>query len=215
MTTKVPTDRPIAQRRAGRSKTDVLEAAARVIVERGTDATRFSDVAAASGVPVSSLQYYFGSREDMLVAAFRYASQTELSALREQLDAISNPWSRVKHLVEVGLGGSPESGPNAGVFWFESWRFALRDVERRADVLADYAAWRLLIADAVRDGQHSGAFTSSTDPALLAIQTLALIDGVGMPMALADPELDRARAVDIVLAAVTAIVGRVEQSVTT
>jgi len=210
MTTQSPTDRPVTHRRAGRSRTDVLEAAARVIVERGADATRFTDVATASGVPVSSLQYYFGSREDMLVAAFRHASQTELAALREQLSTMSDPWSRVRHLVEVGLGGSLESGPNAGVFWFESWRFALRDPERREDVLADYTQWRTLISDAVRDGERSGAFTSAVDPMRVAVQTLALIDGVGMPLALDDPALDRAGAVDTVLAAVTAIVGRAD-----
>ncbi len=55
-------------RRAGRRKIAVLEAACRVIADRGADATRFADVAAESGVPVSTLQYYFGSREDLLVA---------------------------------------------------------------------------------------------------------------------------------------------------
>ena len=67
--------------RAGRRKLPVLEAACRVIAERGAEATRFTDVAAASGVPVSTLQYYFGSREDLLVAAFRHASANELAAL--------------------------------------------------------------------------------------------------------------------------------------
>jgi AcrR family transcriptional regulator len=38
-------------------------------------------VAAESGVPVSTLQYYFGSREDLLVAAFRHASSAEFAAL--------------------------------------------------------------------------------------------------------------------------------------
>ena len=44
-------------RRAGRRKIAVLEAACRVIADRGADATRFADVAAESGVPVSTLQY--------------------------------------------------------------------------------------------------------------------------------------------------------------
>ena len=55
---------PRGPRRAGRRKVQVLEAAGRVIAERGADATRFADVAAESAVPVSTLQYYFGSRED-------------------------------------------------------------------------------------------------------------------------------------------------------
>jgi AcrR family transcriptional regulator len=44
-------------RRAGRDRTEVLRAAGEVIAARGVEATRFSDVSAASGVPVSTLQY--------------------------------------------------------------------------------------------------------------------------------------------------------------
>src|SRR4029077_19952817 len=66
-------------RRAGRRKIAVLEDAWRVIAERVADATPFADVAAESGVPVSTLQYYFGSREDLLVAAVRPASSTEIA----------------------------------------------------------------------------------------------------------------------------------------
>lgn len=69
-------------RRAGRRKVvEVLEAACRVIAERGADATWFADVAEESSVPISTLQYYFGPREDLLVAAFRHASSTEIAAL--------------------------------------------------------------------------------------------------------------------------------------
>ncbi len=56
----------VIQRRAGRRKVAVLEAAGRVISDRGADATRFADVAAESGVPVSTLQYYFGSHRGKL-----------------------------------------------------------------------------------------------------------------------------------------------------
>jgi len=69
----------------------VLEAACRVIADRGADATRFTDVAAESGVPVSTLQYYFGSREDLLVAAFRHASSAEIAALEAEIAAMDDP----------------------------------------------------------------------------------------------------------------------------
>ena len=78
-------------RRAGRRKIAVLEAACRVIADRGADATRFADVAAESGVPVSTLQYYFGSREDLLVAAFRHASSAEIAALEAEVAGHRRP----------------------------------------------------------------------------------------------------------------------------
>ena len=81
------------------------EAAGRVIAERGADATRFADVAAESGVPVSTLQYYFGSREDLLVAAFRHASGAEIAGLEADLARLDDPWQRLGRIVTTALRG--------------------------------------------------------------------------------------------------------------
>ena len=188
-------------RRAGRRTVHVLEAAGRVIAERGADATRFADVAAESEVPVSTLQYYFGSREDLLVAAFRHASGTEIAALEAELAALSDPWDRLASIVARALGDyQPETG-GAGRLWIESWHFGIRDAEMRADALRDYAAWRRLVADAVRSGIDSGRFSARQAPDRIAVLTIALVDGVGIPLALGDPEITPAGAIADVMAA--------------
>jgi AcrR family transcriptional regulator len=172
-------------RRAGRRKTQVLDAAAGVIASRGADATRFIDVSEASGVPVSTLQYYFGSREDLLVAAFRHASEAEITALAASLETVQDPWEQLTHIVHAALTGY---GPDApGVLWVEAWRFAMRDPEMRADVLNDNAAWRSLIAGVVASGIESGQFQTDLAPERVAVLALALLDGVGLPLALGDP----------------------------
>jgi len=160
-------------RRAGRRKVQVLEAAGRVIAERGADATRFADVAAESEVPVSTLQYYFGSREDLLVAAFRHASGTEIAALEAELAALSDPWDRLASIVTRALG----------------------------DYQPETAAWRRLVADAVRSGIDSGRFSARQPPDRIAVLTIALVDGVGIPLALGDPEITPAGAIADVMAA--------------
>src|SRR5271169_7164640 len=108
-------------RRAGRRKTAVLEAACRVIADRGADATRFADVAAESGVPVSTLQYYFGSREDLLVAAFRHASGTEIAALETELAELDDPWDQLTRMTSRALAGYLTGTAEAGRLWIESW----------------------------------------------------------------------------------------------
>ena len=47
----------------------MLDQVVAVLADRGYAGTRFSDVSEASGVAVSTLQGYFGSREDMLIEA--------------------------------------------------------------------------------------------------------------------------------------------------
>ncbi|HSS91086.1 MAG TPA: TetR family transcriptional regulator C-terminal domain-containing protein [Streptosporangiaceae bacterium] len=189
MTSVDTTARRGGARRAGRRKVKVLEAAGRVIAERGADATRFTDVAAESAVPVSTLQYYFGSREDLLVAAFRHASGTEIAALEADLTALEDPWERLAFIVTRALAGYLDGGGQSGKLWIESWHFGIRDAEMRADTLRDYAAWRRLVAEAVRSGLDSGRFTTPYRPERIAVLTLALLDGVGIPLALGDPEI--------------------------
>lgn len=126
-------------RRAGRRKTAVLDAACRVIASRGAEATRFTDVAEASGVPVSTLQYYVGSREDLLVAAFRHASGVELAALAAEVAAARSRWERIQIIVTTALAGYQPGDAEAGLLWIESWHFAIRDADMRVDALRDYA----------------------------------------------------------------------------
>ena len=175
-------------RRAGRRKTAVLEAAGRVIADRGADATRFADVAAESGVPVSTLQYYFGSREDLLVAAFRHASGTEIAALEADIAAMTDPWEQLERIISRALTGYRPEAPGAGRLWIESWHFGIRDPEMRADTLRDYDAWRRLVADAVRRGVERGRF-GSVQPEKVAVLAIALVDGMGIPLALGDPSV--------------------------
>jgi AcrR family transcriptional regulator len=52
----------------------MLDAAVEVLAERGYERSRFADVAAATEVAISTLQSYFGSREDMLIEALFRAS---------------------------------------------------------------------------------------------------------------------------------------------
>ena len=188
-------------RRAGRRKIAVLEAACRVIAERGADATRFADVAAESGVPVSTLQYYFGSREDLLVAAFRHASSAEIAALETDVAAITDPWEQLERIIATSLTGYQPDAPEGGRLWIESWHFGIRDAEMRADALRDNTAWRRLVASVVRRGIELGTFGGTYDPDKVAVLTIAAADGMGIPLSLADPEITPASAVQDVMVA--------------
>jgi AcrR family transcriptional regulator len=179
----------------------VLEAACRVIADRGADATRFADVAAESGVPVSTLQYYFGSREDLLVAAFRHASSAEIAALEADVAAISDPWEQLERIITRSLTGYQPDAPEGGRLWIESWHFGIRDAEMRADALRDNTAWRRLVAEVVRRGIELGTFGGKYDPDKVAVLTIAAVDGMGIPLSLGDPIITPSGAVQDVLAA--------------
>jgi hypothetical protein len=69
----------------------------------------------------------------------------------------------------------------------------------------DYEAWRRLVAGVVRRGAGAGRFAPRLDPERIAVLTIALVDGVGIPLSLGDPQITTHGAVDDVLAALEAL----------
>ena len=192
-------------RRSARKRADVLAAACAVVAERGADATRFADVTAATGVGVSTLQYYFGSREDMLIAVFRYAAQSDFDAVAVRLGGVADAWDRLVVIV-AQLTGASGSDTRWRV-WVESWRWALRDAELRAEVLDDYRRWHELLAENIAAGVAAGRFATGVPPLDVARQALALVDGLALPVALGDPRAGAAAAAELLLDALGRLVG--------
>ncbi|WP_243058990.1 TetR/AcrR family transcriptional regulator [Nocardioides sp. SR21] len=67
-TATAPTRRVPRQERSRRRVEDLLDAAARLVVERGVEALTTRDIALAAEVPVAGLYQYFADKEDVLLA---------------------------------------------------------------------------------------------------------------------------------------------------
>src|ERR671922_1135156 len=65
----------------------MLEAACRAILDRGFPATRIADVAAAAGVSTGSVHYYFATKDEVLVAALKWASGRLFARIEQPGDA--------------------------------------------------------------------------------------------------------------------------------
>lgn len=196
------------RRRAGGERREaVLDAAVGVIAERGYERARFSDVAEASGVAVSTLQYYFGSREDMVVEVFRRATELEVAGLEGAADGSLDPWPRLVALVDRSF----ERDEQAEIGWrvcIEFWRAAVRDPELRDESVRLYESWRAPFLEAIAVGVRQGKFKPRRPPEAIVTQLLATIDGVGVPLLLDHAYLDLAALRDAVvedLAAVLAV----------
>jgi len=66
--TTSPERRVPRQERSRRRVEELLDAAARIVVERGVEGLTTREIADAAGVPVASLYQYFSDKEDMLLA---------------------------------------------------------------------------------------------------------------------------------------------------
>ncbi len=191
-----PPDPPLPGRGRGRpstlDRTATLDAAWRVIAERGVDRTRYTDVARESGTPVSTLQNAFGSLQSLLVAAVEYASQRDDQFLdtiptREEATATAR--------LEVFAGGSLGYGFGAEAYlvWLELWRAAARDSELSEHAHTAYDRWWEIAQSIVEQGQEEGSFTTALPARDLAIALVAVLDGLALALLLPatrrDPEL--------------------------
>ncbi|GIF47696.1 TetR family transcriptional regulator [Asanoa ferruginea] len=146
----------VRRRRAGgERRTAVLSAVATVLAERGYENTRFTDVSAASGVAISTLQNYFGSREDMVIEAMEAFTDQEVTALEAVATAEPDPWRRLVAMVDRSL----HNPAGTRQLLVEFWRSAMRDADLRGYSAEVQARYRAPFLAAVREGAERGDFT--------------------------------------------------------
>nr|WP_161556671.1 TetR/AcrR family transcriptional regulator [Micromonospora acroterricola] len=163
------------KRRAGGEKRNaVLDAVAGVLAARGYENTRFADVSAAGGVAISTLQTYFGSREDMVIEAMQVFTDREVDALQAVSAAEADPWRRLVALMDRSLHNS-ESTRQVLV---EFWRSAMRDDELRAYSAEVQTRYRAPFLAAVREGAERGAFTLAHDAEAMTDLLLSALAGL-------------------------------------
>jgi AcrR family transcriptional regulator len=171
----------------------ILDATVAVIAQRGAANARLADVAAAIGRSTGTLQHYFGSRDELLAAAFRRLNDTAAEAAREAAAAIDDPWARLQSVLDAVLGGGPSDWTAEWQVWLEFWTASARDPELRALTGDVYATWRTLIGEAIAEGRKTGTFTPIAPPSEVAAALLAVLDGLALH-ALLDIASDRRQA---------------------
>lgn len=150
---------------------------------RGYAATRYADVADASGVPVASLQHYFPTLEELLREAMRFGVRAEFDRLRDHASRIQDPWSRIREVIRSTISLDSKRRTGGWVLWIEYWRASTRDDELAADCLEVDALWVDLVAAAISEGVSAGLFRPKTTPTEASYELHALIDGLGIALA--------------------------------
>jgi AcrR family transcriptional regulator len=183
-----------------------VETVANVVGERGYEHTRFADVSAASGVAISTLQNYFGSREDMLIEAMRHATGVESIALEAVADTEGDPWNRLVAIIDRSLN----TPIGVHQLLIEFWRSGIHDAELRGYGEEVWSRYRAPFLRTVAEGRDAGVFTSATAPEDVVDVLLASLAGAMFPRVLhfSNPSADRFRTA--LLRQTAAAVGRAD-----
>ena len=156
----------------------ILDAAWRLIAERGYHAVRVSDVAAACGTSTAAIHYHFPGRDDLLTASLKRSVKQAFDRQVAELHRIGDARERLLRLVDLQLP-TPGHLEQEWSIWLQVWNeSALRPGLRQLHGEA-YTRWHETIARTVREGQEQGVFTGA-DPEDVTVRLTALIDGLGI-----------------------------------
>jgi AcrR family transcriptional regulator len=162
----------VAARRA-----ELLDAAQRVVLERGLANTRVADVAQATNVSGGLIHYHFATKDILLTEMMRTAAEADISRARRIAAGKGSALERLDKLLRHWI---PAAGEDENwLLWIDAWGAGLRE-PAVAGISAELdAAWVAVLQSILRDGQASGEF-SGADPADIAVRIGALLDGLGV-----------------------------------
>lgn len=188
---------------------EILEAASKVITERGLAETRIQDIAERCGVSPGLILYYFESKDRLLVEALTYANDKYYLAQSRELRRIATARGQLERLVELSVPGLLDEYERLEewALWLEIWVRALRDpsLAREREVLD--RRWRQSIADIIRAGRESGEFPNGNDADDLGMELGALIDGLAVQVLLNDTVLTPQRMNEVCLDVASRLIG--------
>lgn len=153
----------------------ILESALAQIAKRGPEAVRMKDIAEAAGVSVGTVQYYFGSREDLLVRAFSAHSASVVKAIAGLSQSQGSAWEQ--------LQSSLRAVPTIGDFrrrsqvWIELVAVSNRNDYLRASVDEVFDNWSAHFRTIIDRGIRDGSFRPQAGPGLIVDTLIAAIDG--------------------------------------
>jgi AcrR family transcriptional regulator len=81
------------------AREQIVRAAAESLLETGYAGTSVRAIASRAGVAIGNLQYYFPTKSELLVEAWRYLTASSVSELRRALNQLTDPLE----VLEVGV----------------------------------------------------------------------------------------------------------------
>lgn len=181
-----------ARQKNGRDRhQEILEAASRVITDRGLADTRIQDIAERCGVSPGLILYYFESKDRLLVEALTYANDKYYLAQARDLRRLEHARDQLERLIDLSVPGLlPDyERLEEWALWIEIWVRALRDpaLAREREVLD--RRWRQSIADIVRHGRETKEFPEGEDADEIGMILGALIDGLAIQVLMNDTQV--------------------------
>ncbi|HEU4643219.1 MAG TPA: TetR/AcrR family transcriptional regulator [Gemmatimonadaceae bacterium] len=157
------------ERRPDERADALLDAALRVVAERGYKRTRLEQIAEAAGVSVGTVYYYFDNKEDLLVQAVRSRFRAVFAETEAVVAGMKEPAAvKLRYVLRTGwrYWVTPEFGQIFRVMIGEIGP-AFPDLLQAWATAGPLHGWAL-VARLIGEGVASGEFRPDADAAVMA-----------------------------------------------
>jgi AcrR family transcriptional regulator len=182
--------KPPQERRA-----EIVAAASAVALAEGLESLTLRRVADALGVVPGLVNHYFPAVDDLVAVAFSEAASGELEQVFAAAGEGGTPAQRMRAVLALLVSQDRDS---ISLLWLDAWQAAARRPALRAEVSRQMDAWQHRLTELIRAGVDAGSFHAE-DPATVAVQVLAMIDGLSV-QAVMRSAADHAAVRDLVIA---------------
>jgi AcrR family transcriptional regulator len=164
-------------------RVQILEAAGRIVRQRGFSETRMADVAGELGVAPSLIVYHFGTKDELLAQTLAAETTAELARLTSIVELDLSATERMELVLTMSLGAGSKSDWE---LWIDAWGEAQRSEALRVHLVELDRQWRRSLEPVVTAGMHTGEFAID-DPPESVERILAQLDGYGVMLVLRPP----------------------------
>ena len=164
-----------AKGRATRER--IVQAAAKLVAEKGAAGMSLDDVRARTGASRSQLYHYFEDRDDLVHAVIDVTADSVLDRQGELLDHLDS-WAGIDRwfdtLVQDQIARQARGGCPIGCL---AGQLAESDPDARAAIAAGLERYEAHLRDGLTRMKARGKLRKDADPAALAIATMASMQG--------------------------------------
>jgi len=179
----------------------ILRDARPAIAAKGAESVRLLDIARVAGVSIGALQHHFGSRDQLVLDAYRLQADDALAAAAELGADHGDAWDEMVSVIRyLGDGGADDAAT-----WIELCATAVRVPAYREIVAQVNVAWHELVEGIVTRGLDSGRFRTSLQAETLVEVIVTLLDG--MELGVASGRTDSDSVTQGVIQAVSLVLG--------
>ncbi|MEV4534508.1 TetR/AcrR family transcriptional regulator [Asanoa sp. NPDC049518] len=168
---------PRISQRGMATRDRILEAANRLMLVRGVNATTLDDVREASQTSKSQLYRHFADKQELVRALVKYRGALVLQRERGGLERLRSFSGLVRWrnaLVQANALNNGRYGCGLGSMAVE---LSDQDEQSRSMLSETFAEWEKLISDGLHRMRESGALRQDADPEKLATGLMAALQG--------------------------------------